>query len=331
MDRRKLPFSDVEVSHLGLGCMSMSAAYGTPDETQGEATLRRALDLGVTFFDTANVYGMGHNETLIGKVLGKERSRIQIGTKFGFVPGEGGSLSIDCRPEIVRARCEESLERLGTDYIDVYYAHRADPSIPIEDTVSVMGALVTSGLVRAIGLSEVSPETLRRAHKIHPISVVQSEYSLWQREPEDGIIAACRELGVAFVPFSPLGRGMLTGTINEAGKFAKGDMRARFPRFQEGNFEKNRALVSRLEEIARDRGCTPAQLALAWVLAQGDDIIPIPGTKRQHILEENVGALDVALDASTLEELNGLFPVGSAVGDRYPQQMGRLAQTEKAS
>lgn len=316
---------------MGLGCMSMSAAYGTPDEAQAEATLHRALELGVTFFDTSNVYGMGHNEKLLRRVLGKERNRIQIGTKFGFVPGEGGALTVDCRPEVVRARCEESLERLGTDYVDVYYAHRVDPTIPVEDTVDVMGALVTSGLARAIGLCEVNSETLRRAHKIHPISVVQSEYSLWQREPEDGIIQTCRELGVAFVPFSPLGRGMLTGTLNQASQFAKGDMRARLPRFQEGNFEQNRALVARLEELARARGCTPAQLALAWVLAKGDDIIPIPGTKRAHILEENVGALAVEVDAATIKELDALFPVGSAVGDRYPAQMSRLAQTEKAS
>ncbi|MEN3953366.1 aldo/keto reductase [Iodidimonas sp. SYSU 1G8] len=330
MDRRKLPFSDVEISRLGLGCMSMSAAYGTPDAALAEATLQRAVELGVTFLDTANVYGMGHNEELIGRVLGPVRDKIQIGTKFGFVPGEGGALSVDGRPQIVRTRCEESLKRLGTDYIDLYYAHRVDPKIPVEDTVAAMGALVTSGLVRAIGLSEVNSDTLRRAHRIHPISAVQSEYSLWNREPETGIIETCRELGVTFVPFSPLGRGMLTGTLSTP-EFGKGDMRARMPRFQEGNFEKNRALVTRLEEIARARNCTPAQLALAWVVAQGDDIVPIPGTKRVNILEENVGALDVSLDQATLDELDRLFPIGAAVGERYPAQMSKLAQSEKSA
>jgi aryl-alcohol dehydrogenase-like predicted oxidoreductase len=329
MERRKLPFSDVEISRLGLGCMSMSAAYGEPDEVQGEATLLRAVERGVTFFDTANVYGMGQNEELIGRVLGPMRDKVQIGTKFGFVPGQGGALAVDGRPEIVRARCEESLKRLGTDYIDLYYAHRVDPNVPVEYTVDVMGALVTSGLVKAIGLCEVNSETLRRAHRIHPISAVQSEYSLWNREPEGGIIETCRELGIAFIPFSPLGRGMLTGALTEATRFPKGDMRAFLPRFNQGNFEKNLALVTRLRQIALAKQCTPAQLALAWVLAQGDDIIPIPGTKRVGILEENVEALDVVLDKATLEQLDRLFPVGAAVGERYPAQMGRLAQTDR--
>jgi aryl-alcohol dehydrogenase-like predicted oxidoreductase len=328
MNRRKLPFSDVEISRLGLGCMSMSAAYGTPDERQAEATLRRAVELGVTFLDTANVYGMGANEELIGRVLGPARDKVQIGTKFGFVPGEKGAVSVDGRPEVVRARCEESLERLRTDYIDLYYAHRVDPNVPVEYTVDVMGALVTSGLVRAIGLCEVNSETLRRAHRIHPISAVQSEYSLWNRDPEDGIIETCRELGVAFIPFSPLGRGMLTGTLSTETQFAKGDMRSFLPRFSQGNFEKNLTLVTRLRQIALANNCTPAQLALAWVMAQGDDIIPIPGTKRVEILEENVAALDVKLDADTLAQLDRLFPVGAAVGERYPSQMSRLAQSE---
>ncbi len=329
MNRRKLPFSDVEVSRLGLGCMSMSAAYGEPDETQGEKTLRRAVEMGVTFLDTANVYGMGKNEELIGRVLGPVRDKVQIGTKFGFVPGEKGAVSVEGRPEIVRARCEESLKRLGTDYIDLYYAHRVDPQVPVEDTVAAMGALVTSGLVRAIGLCEVNSDTLRRAHRIHPISAVQSEYSLWNREPEGGIIETCRELGVAFVPFSPLGRGMLTGALTEATQFAKGDMRAFLPRFREGNFTKNLALVTRLRQIALAKNCTPAQLALAWVLAQGDDIIPIPGTKRVAILEENAAAADLTLDRATLDELDRLFPVGAAIGERYPTQMGRLAQQDR--
>lgn len=329
MERRKLPFSDVEISRLGLGCMSMSAAYGEPDETQGEATLLRAVEMGVTFFDTANVYGMGQNEELIGRVLGPVRDKVQIGTKFGFVPGQGGALAVDGRPEVVRARCEESLKRLGTDYIDLYYAHRVDPNVPVEYTVDVMGALVTSGLVRAIGLCEVNSETLRRAHRIHPISAVQSEYSLWNREPEGGIIETCRELGIAFIPFSPLGRGMLTGALTEATRFPKGDMRAFLPRFNQGNFEKNLALVTRLRQIALAKQCTPAQVALAWVLSRGDDIIPIPGTKRVNILEENVAALDVVLDKATLEQLDKLFPVGAAVGERYPAQMSRLAQTDR--
>jgi aryl-alcohol dehydrogenase-like predicted oxidoreductase len=325
MERRKLPFSDVEVSRLGLGCMSMSAAYGKPDEAQGEAALRRAVELGVTFFDSSNVYGMGHNERLIGRVLGPVRDKVQIATKFGFVAGPDG-VSVDCRPEVVRARCEESLERLGTDYIDLFYAHRVDPNVPVEYTVDVMGALVVSGLVRAIGLCEVNSITLRRAHRIHPISAVQSEYSLWQREPETGILATCRELGVAFVPFSPLGRGLLTGALE--GSFEKGDLRANMPRFQGENFAKNRALADRLGDVARRKGCTPAQLALAWVLAQGDDIVPIPGTKRAAILEENVGALDVEMDADTLAELDRLFPIGAAVGERYPAAMAKFAQEE---
>jgi len=329
MNRRKLPFSDVEISRLGLGCMSMSAAYGTPDEGQAEVTLRRAVEMGVTFLDTANVYGMGHNEELIGRVLGPVRDQVQIGTKFGFVPGEKGALSVDGRPEVVRARCEESLKRLGTDYIDLYYAHRVDPNVPVEHTVDVMGALVTSGLVRAIGLCEVNSETLRRAHRIHPISAVQSEYSLWNREPEGGIIDTCRELGVAFIPFSPLGRGMLTGTLSETTQFPKGDMRSFLPRFSEGNFGKNLALVTRLRQIALSKNCTPAQLALAWVMAKGDDITPIPGTKRVEILEENVGALDIVMDKDTMDQLETLFPVGAAVGERYPSQMSRLAQSER--
>jgi aryl-alcohol dehydrogenase-like predicted oxidoreductase len=307
----------------------MSAAYGTPDEAQAEATLRRAVEMGVTFLDTANVYGAGANEELIGRVLGPVRDKVQIGTKFAFVTGDKGAVSVDCRPEVVRARCEESLKRLGTDYIDLYYAHRVDPKVPVEHTVDVMGALVTSGLVRAIGLCEVNSETLRRAHRIHPISAVQSEYSLWNREPEGGIIETCRELGVAFIPFSPLGRGLLTGALTEDTQFAKGDMRSFLPRFSPGNFSKNLALVTRLRQIALAKGCTPAQLALAWVLAQGDDIIPIPGTKRVEILEENAAACDLELDQATLDELDRLFPVGAAVGERYPQQMSGLAQSER--
>lgn len=315
---KRVKLGDLDVSAIGLGCMGMSQAYGEADAAESERTLQRALDIGVTFLDTANAYGLGHNEKLIGRVLKARRGELQLATKFGIVVDGDGRRGIDGRPEQVAERCEESLARLQTDVIDLYYLHRLDPNVPIEETVGAMAELVRAGKVRYLGLSEVSAATLRRAHAVHPITAVQSEYSLWTRDPEAHVLPACRELGVGFVPFSPLGRAILTGAITSADDLAgERDMRGSMPRFQGENLEKNLSLVDALSGIAEARGCTRGQLALAWLLAQGDHIAPIPGTKRVKYLEENAAAADITLTGDELAAINELFAAGNVAGDRY--------------
>ncbi|MCZ6619340.1 MAG: aldo/keto reductase [Gammaproteobacteria bacterium] len=307
---------DLEVSVIGLGCMGMSQAYGTPDLAESERTLHRALDIGVTFLDTANAYGMGHNEELLGRVLAERRSEYILATKFG-IWREDGKRSINGRPEQVRARCEESLKRLDTDVIDLYYLHRLDKTVPIEDTVGAMADLVTQGKVRYLGLSEVSAKTLRKAHAVHPISAVQSEYSLFTRDPEEHVLPACRELGVGFVPFSPLGRAILTNRLVAVDTSDKSDMRSTMPRFQGENFEDNRRIVQAFANLAEAAGCLPGQLALAWLLAQGPGITPIPGTKRIGYLEENAAAADIALSEADLAEIDAVVDPDKVSGERY--------------
>jgi len=309
---------ELAVSTIGLGCMGMSQSYGEADRAESERTLHRALDIGVTFLDTANAYGGGKNETLIGEVLPARRSEYILATKFGIVRRDDGSRGVDGHPDRVAARCEESLRRLKTDVIDLYYLHRLDPDVPIEDTVGAMAALVGAGKVRYLGLSEISATTLRRAHAVHPVTALQSEYSLWTRDPENGLIATCRELGIGFVPFSPLGRAMLTGALTDPGMLAENDLRATMPRFDPENFAANLALVERFQTIARAKDCSAAQLCLAWLLAQGDGIAPIPGTKRVSYLEEDMAAAELALDKQEIETLNRLFEPGNIAGDRYP-------------
>ncbi len=309
---------------MGLGCMGMSEFYGPGDDAESLATLERALELGVNFLDTADVYGSGRNEELVGRFLRGRRERVVLATKFGIVRGpEPRQRSISGRPEYVRQACDASLRRLGTDHIDLYYQHRVDPATPFEDTVGAMAELVRAGKVRHLGLSEASAATLRRASAVHPIAALQSEYSLWTRDPEDEVLAACRELGIGFVAYSPLGRGFLTGAIRRFEDFAADDFRRYNPRFQGANFQKNLDLVAQIEEVARELRpqCTPGQLALAWVLAQGDDIVPIPGTKRRTYLEENVGALDVQLSADDLGRIDRVAPRGAAAGPRYAPEM----------
>ncbi|GAA0500564.1 aldo/keto reductase [Deinococcus depolymerans] len=311
---------DLTVSALGLGCMGMSAFYGPRDQNENLRTLDRALDLGVTFYDTADMYGPHTNEELLGGWLRGKRDRVILATKFGIQadPDAPGGRRINGRPGYVRQAIEGSLRRLNTDHVDLYYLHRVDPATPIEDTVGAMQELVQAGLVRAIGLSEVSADTLRRANAVHPITALQSEYSLWTRDPENGVLAACRELGVGFVPYSPLGRGFLTGQIRTPDDFAPDDFRRHNPRFQGEAFQQNLDLVTQVQAIAAEKGCTPGQLALAWVLAQGRDVAPIPGTKRVKYLEENLGALNVTLTPDDLTRIDGAFPQGAAAGDRYP-------------
>ena len=313
----------LEVSALGLGCMGMTGAYGTPDEGEARATIARALELGITFFDTADMYGWGANERLVGSALAAHRDQVVLATKFGFVaPGAGGSgrpSEVSGRPEHVRAACEASLRRLGVDHIDLYYQHRVDRATPIEDTVGAMAELVTAGKVRHLGLSEARPETIRRAHAVHPITALQTEYSLWTRDPEDGILPTIRDLGIGFVAYSPLGRGFLSGTIREPADLAReGDGRLNHPRFQGANFSANLVLVEGIRQIAGDKGVTPAQLALAWVLSRGEDIVPIPGTKHTHYVEENAAAHGITLAPDDLERLKRAVPKGSTAGQRYP-------------
>jgi len=318
MEKRKLGSQGLVVSAMGLGCMGMSQAYGVPDEAESVATLNRAVELGIDFFDTADVYGNHRNEELVGRVLKPHRDRIVIATKFGNVFGPGGQRSVNGRPEYVRSACDGSLQRLGIDHIDLYYQHRVDPKVPIEETVGAMGELVRQGKVRYLGLSEASAATIRRAHKVHPITALQSEYSLWTRDYEDEVIPTLRELGIGFVPFSPLGRGMLSATIRSIDEFGEGDMRARIsPRFERENFERNLRVVDRLKEIADEKKITPSQLALAWVLAQGPDMAPIPGTKRRKYLEENAAAASVQLSTSDVARIEEVAPKGFAAGARY--------------
>ena len=314
MQTRKLGRSGLEVSALGLGCMGMSEFYGATDETEAVNTIHRAIDLGVTFLDTADIYGSGHNEHLVGRALKDRRDAVVLATKFGNVrDADGTFIGINGRPDYVRAACEASLKRLGVDVIDLYYQHRVDPNTPIEDTVGAMAALVTEGKVRYLGLSEAGAETIRRAAAVHPIAALQSEYSLWTREIESEILPTVRALGIGFVPYSPLGRGFLTGQITKIEDLDADDWRRKGPRFQGDNFERNLDLVTKVKALADAKGCTAAQLALAWVLAQGEDIVPIPGTKRRKYLEENVGALDVIL---TPEDL-----AAPGTGDEGPQPL----------
>ncbi len=318
METRRLGSQGLEVSALGLGCMGMSEFYGTRDEDEAVATIHRALELGVTFLDTADMYGPFTNERLVGRAIGDRRDRVVLATKFGNERREDGSwVGINGRPEYVHAACDASLRRLGVDTIDLYYQHRVDTTVAIEETVGAMAELVEAGKVRYLGLSEAAPGTVRRAHAVHPISALQTEYSLWSREPEDAILPTLRELGIGFVAYSPLGRGFLTGAIRSPEDFGEDDRRRAFPRFQGENFEHNLALVENVRALAAEKGCTPGQLALAWVLAQGEDVVPIPGTKRRTYLEENFAAVGVELTDGDLQALEEACPAGAAAGDRY--------------
>src|SRR4051812_3593157 len=312
--------SSLAVSALGLGCMGMSEFYGTADESGAVEVISRALDLGCTFLDTADMYGPFTNEQLVGKAISGRRDEVVLATKFGNERKPDGSrVGVNGKPEYVRSACDASLQRLGVDVIDLYYQHRVDTTVPIEETVGAMGELVAAGKVRFLGMSEAAPETLRRGHATHPISALQTEYSLWTRDPEDNnVLATCRELGVGFVAYSPLGRGFLTGQITSIDDLEPNDFRRYSPRFQGDNFQRNLDLVTKVEEVAAEKGCTPGQLALAWLLARGDDIVPIPGTKRMRYLEENLAALDVQLSEDDLRRIDDVAPVGAGAGDRYP-------------
>jgi len=320
MQTRKLGRQGLEVSAVGLGCMGMSEFYAGRDEAESIATIHRALDLGVTFLDTADMYGVGANEELVGRAVRERREWVVVATKFGNVRGDDGSFKgISGRPEYVREACDASLKRLDLDVIDLYYQHRVDPQVPIEDTVGAMAELVAAGKVKYLGLSEAGPETIRRAHATHPISALQTEYSLWSRDPEAEILPTLRELGIGFVPYSPLGRGFLTGQFKTPDDLPADDYRRNSPRFQGEAFTRNLDLVAEIERLASEKGCTPAQLALAWVLAQGDDVAPIPGTKRRKYLEDNLGALQVTLDQADLARIDKVLPAGAAAGTRYPE------------
>lgn len=317
---RSLGSSGMQTSAIGLGCMSLSGVYGTSDDTQGIAVVREALDRGITLLDTSDAYGAGHNEELVGKAIKGRRAEVILATKFGNLGGRGGRTA-DGRPEYVPVACEASLKRLGVDVIDLYYQHRIDPTVPIEDTVGAMARLVEQGKVRALGLSEARPETIRRAHAVHPIAVVQNEFSLLYRAEAEETLKTTRQLKIGFVAYSPLGRGLMTGVVEDSNGMAEGDTRRRHPRFAAENIKYNLSLVHSIGEIAQDRHCTLGQLALAWVLAQGQDIVPIPGTKRKERLLENIGALAVTLTEDDLAQISQTIPVGAAAGLRYPESM----------
>ena len=334
MKMRQLGAYGPSISAVGLGCMGMSEFYGVEDDRESTATIHRALDLGINFLDTADMYGPFKNELLVGEAIHGRREHIVLATKFGIVrdPNNPESRAVNGRPEYVRSACEASLKRLGVAYIDLYYQHRVDPKTPIEETVGAMAELVREGKVRYLGLSEAGPDSLRRASKVHRITALQSEYSLWSRDPENGILQTCRELGIGFVAYSPLGRGFLSGQLRKFEDLAPGDQRRSWPRFRGENFKKNLDLVAKVSEIAREKNCTPSQLALAWVLAQGEDIVPIPGTKHVRYLEEDVAALDVKLAPEDVRRLEEVFPHGAAAGSRYPEQtMALLDSALRAS
>ena len=318
MQTRKLGGEGLEVSALGLGCMGMSEFYGHRDEAESIATIHRALDLGISLLDTADMYGPFTNEQLVGKAIRERRDQVVLATKFANVRGENGAyLGIRGDADYVRQSCDASLKRLGVDYIDLYYQHRVDPNVPIEETIGAMAELVKAGKVRYLGMSEAAPETLRRAHAVHPISALQTEYSLWSRDVEQQTLSTVRELGIGYVAYSPLGRGFLTGQIKRLEDLSEDDYRRNAPRFQGDNFKKNLELVAEVERMAAEKACSQAQLALAWVLAQGDDIVPIPGTKRRERLEENIKALDVQLSPEDLARIDRILPPGAAAGERY--------------
>ena len=329
MRQRTLGRSGLQVSAIGLGCMGMSQAYGTRDDEESKATLLRALELGITFFDTADVYGAGENERLVGSTIRGRRAEVVLATKFGILRAPDGTpIGVNGSPEYAMQACDASLQRLGVEQIDLYYLHRVDPKVPIEESVGAMAELVRAGKVRHLGLSEASADTIRRAHAVHPIAALQSEYSLWNREPERDVLPTLRELGIGFVPFSPLGRGFLSGTVTTTENLPADDFRRTLPRFQGDDLQRHLQLVRTLDALAARKGCTTSQLSLAWILAKGDDLVPIPGTKRRTYLESNAASTDIDLTPADVAELDAAFPIGAASGARYPASLGAMVDSK---